>query len=88
MQNDPIWNITGLSSTDEVRLHIFFLSCVRHIVEKYGGTMETNPETYDACLDIPESCQYDCLEELENLFACGNAPDLRHQFDSYHGPVY
>lgn len=87
MKYEPIWKNAGVSATDEVRLHVFFLSCVRHIVEKYGGTMATDPVTFDACLDIPESSQYACFEELDNLFSSGNSPNFRYQVDMYHGPV-
>jgi len=44
-----------------------FLSIVRLVVEKYGGTMQTDPVTYRTYISIPHSRQAVCLKELAEL---------------------
>ena len=44
-----------------------FLSIVRLVVEKYGGTMQTDPVTQRTCISIPHSNQAVCLKELAEL---------------------
>jgi hypothetical protein len=58
----------NIPATDEARLHMLFLCVVRTIVEKHGGTMETDPETYDAQISIPRGNETMCFDELERLF--------------------
>jgi hypothetical protein len=60
--------VRGIPATDEARLHVLFLCIVRTIVEKHGGTMETDPETYDAHITIPKGRETICFDELERLF--------------------
>jgi hypothetical protein len=60
--------VTHLPATDEARLHVLFLCAVRTIVEKHGGTMETDPETCDAQIHIPKGSETLCFDELEKLF--------------------
>lgn len=57
-----------IPAMDEARLHVVFLCVVRSIVEKHGGTMVTDPETYSARISIPTSKKEPCLDELEALF--------------------
>jgi hypothetical protein len=59
-----------IPATDEARLHVLFLCCTRYVVEKHGGVMETDPDTYNAYVSIPESNKVACLDELEMLFGC------------------
>ena len=44
-----------------------FLSIVRLVVEKYGGTVQTDPVTDNTYLSIPHSNQAVCLKELAEL---------------------
>jgi len=60
--------VKNIPATDEARLHVLFLCVVRTIVEKHGGTMETDPETYDAQISIPKGSETMCFDELERLF--------------------
>ena len=61
---------TVIPATDEARLHVLFLCVVRSIVEKYGGSMETDPETYNAHISVPTEKKDICFNELETLFTC------------------
>ena len=72
MGNNPRQNFIECLSIDQARLHILFLSCTRYVVEKHGGIMETDPETYNAIASIPESNKEACLEELETMFGPNN----------------
>jgi hypothetical protein len=44
-----------------------FLSIVRLVVEKHGGTMQTDPVTHHTYISIPHSEQAVCLKELAEL---------------------
>jgi hypothetical protein len=44
-----------------------FLSIVRLVVEKHGGTMKTDPVTHHTYISIPHSKQAVCLKELAEL---------------------
>jgi len=44
-----------------------FLSIVRLVVKKYGGTMQTDPVTHQSYISIPHSKQAVCLKELAEL---------------------
>jgi hypothetical protein len=61
-------SVAELPATDESRFHVLFLCVVRTIVEKHGGTMKTDPETYDAHITIPKNSETNCFDELETLF--------------------
>ena len=61
---------TVVPATDEARLHVLFLCVVRSIVEKHGGSMETDPETYNAQISVPTNAKDVCFDELETLFTC------------------
>jgi hypothetical protein len=67
MMNKDFWNIAWLTTTEKVRLHILYLCCIRFVVEKHGGSMETDPKIRVACIKIPQSEKAACLEELEEL---------------------
>ncbi|MBW2108359.1 MAG: hypothetical protein JRI36_06825 [Deltaproteobacteria bacterium] len=60
---------TRIPATDEARFHVLFLCMVRSVVEKYGVTMKTDPETYNALISIPTSKKDLCFDELEALFS-------------------
>jgi hypothetical protein len=74
-----------LPATDEVKLHILFLSCVRFVVEKHGGTMATDPHSLDAQLDIPENTKDACFEELGELLNGSCLAARQHQIEPYTG---
>jgi hypothetical protein len=74
-----------LPATDEVKLHILFLSCVRFVVEKHGGTMATDPNTMDAQLNIPEDVKDACFEELGKLLDGSCLAVRQHQIEPYTG---
>jgi hypothetical protein len=65
---------TEIPATDAARFHVLFLCVVRTIVEKYGGTMKTDPETYDAQVSIPKNNESICFDELETLFTYDELP--------------
>ena len=65
--NKDFWNLTWLSSTEKVRLHILFVSCIRFTVEKYGGVMETDSSVRIATIKIPKNFTAACFRELEDL---------------------
>ena len=44
-----------------------FLSIVRLVVEKHGGTIQTDPVTHRTYISIPHSKQSVCLKELAEL---------------------
>ena len=56
-----------MSTTEKVRLHILYMSCIRFIVEKYGGTMETDRSTCLASIRIPRVHTAACFWELKRL---------------------
>lgn len=68
-----------IPATEEARFHVLFLCVVRTIVEKYGGTMETDPETYDAQISIPKGSETMCFDELERLFPGDEQTWFQHQ---------
>ncbi len=65
--NKDFWNIPWLRTTEKVRLHILYLCCIRFVVEKYGGSMETDPKVRVACIKIPHREKAACLKELKEL---------------------
>lgn len=72
MKHEIDWNIPGLSTIDKARLHVLFLCLVRFVVEKHGGTMETDPATHNAHVRIPERDRVACFEELGELLGPGS----------------
>jgi hypothetical protein len=75
--NKHFWNIPWLSRTEKVRLHILFMCCIRFVVEKHGGAMETDPETLVACMKLPESHTAACFQELKELNLVNHGTTLR-----------
>ena len=67
MKSGIDWNIAGLSNIEKARLHVLFLCFVRFVVEKHGGTMDTDPETHDASIRIPPRHRDACFKELGKL---------------------
>ncbi|MCK4728261.1 MAG: hypothetical protein KAT27_05015 [Desulfobacterales bacterium] len=65
--NKDFWDIPWLSTTEKVRLHILYMCCIRFVVEKHGGAMQTDPETLVACMKIPQSQTAACFQELKEL---------------------
>lgn len=65
--NKDFWDIPWLSTTEKVRLHILFMCCIRFVVEKHGGAMQTDPETLVACMKIPRGETAACFQELKEL---------------------
>jgi|GEM_PF-3212535 len=65
--NKDFWDIPWLSTTEKVRLHILFMCCIRFVVEKYGGVMQTDPITYVTCIKIPRGETAACFQELKEL---------------------
>jgi len=68
MHNDYCKAVQEIPATDGARFHVLFLCVVRTIVEKHGGTMKTDPDTYDAHISIPKGNETICFDELEMLF--------------------
>jgi hypothetical protein len=56
-----------MSATEDARLHVLFLCLIRFVVEKHGGTMETDPVTHNASISIPQSKKAVCCQELTEL---------------------
>jgi hypothetical protein len=44
-----------------------FLSMVRLVVKKHGGTMQTDPVTHQTYISVPHSKQAICFKELAEL---------------------
>ncbi|MBW2194133.1 MAG: hypothetical protein JRD47_09635 [Deltaproteobacteria bacterium] len=65
--NKDFWEIPWLSTTEKVRLHILYMSCIRFVVEKYGGIMETDRKTCMASIRIPKDHTVACFQELKDL---------------------
>lgn len=65
--NKDFWKISYLSTTEKVRLHILYMACIRFVVEKHGGNMETDPGIRIASIKIPRSKRIACMEELRAL---------------------
>ena len=61
------WKLPWLSADEKVRLHILYLSCIRFVVEKYGGLMETDADMRIASISIPKRYTAACFEELKAL---------------------
>lgn len=75
--NKDFWDIPWLSTTEKVRLHILFMCCIRFVVEKHGGVMQTDPETLVACMKIPQSHTAACFQELKELNLVNQGTTLR-----------
>ncbi len=58
-------------TSDLALFHALFLSVVRFAVEKYGGSVETDPITGTTYVDIPLWAEEVCLEELGELVGPG-----------------
>ena len=56
-----------MSTDEKVRLHILYLSCIRFVVSKYGGMMETDADMRIASIRIPKRYTAACFEELKAL---------------------
>jgi hypothetical protein len=52
---EKFWNTPGISSIEKARFHFLNLCFVRFVVEKHGGTMETDPATQTAYIRAPQS---------------------------------
>lgn len=61
------FGISGMSPTEEARLYVLLLCCIRFVVEKHGGTMETDPVTHNANVSIPRNKKAVCCQELRVL---------------------
>lgn len=48
-------------------MHILYISCIRFVVEKYGGLMETDPDMRIASIRIPKQYTVACFMELRKL---------------------
>ncbi len=64
LENDRDTAGTWSQSTNPRAL---FLSIVRLVVKKHGGTMQTDPVTHHTYISIPHSKQAVCLKELAEL---------------------
>ena len=51
----------------ELRFRCLARSLVRYVVEKYGGTVETNPQTKETRIAVPCDVEDACMEELRHL---------------------
>ena len=59
------WNMPGISSIEKARFHFLNLCVVRFVVEKHGGTMETDPATQTAYVKVPQSKGTVCAHVVE-----------------------
>lgn len=59
------WNTPRVSSIEKARFHFLNLCVVRFIVEKHGGTMETDPATHTAYIRVPQSKSAVCAHVVE-----------------------
>ena len=59
------WNTPGISSIEKARFHFLNLCVVRFVVEKHGGTMETDPATQTAYIRAPQSKGAVCAHVVE-----------------------
>lgn len=60
-----LWNTPGISGIEKARFHFLNLCFVRFVVEKHGGTMETDPATYTAYIRIPQNKRAVCTHAVE-----------------------
>ncbi len=65
--NKDFWKIPWLSNDEKVRLHILYISCIRFVVEKYGGVMDTDCDIRIASIKIPKGYTAACFQELEAM---------------------
>jgi len=65
--NKDFWKIPWLSRNEKAGLHVLSLSCIRFIVEKYGGSMKTDADMRIASIKIPKGQTAACFEELKKL---------------------
>jgi hypothetical protein len=65
--NKDFWNIPWLSPHEKVRIHILYLSCIRFVVGKHGGSMQTDKKMQIASIKIPKSITAVCYDELQQL---------------------
>jgi hypothetical protein len=66
------WNTPDIFPTDLTAYCVLFLSFIRFTVEKYEGTMETDPATGTTYIDIPDWAKDACIQELVNLLGPGS----------------
>ena len=65
--NKSFWKLPWLSTDEKVRLHILYLSCIRFVVAKYGGEMQTDGDMRIASIRIPKRYTAACFKELKAL---------------------
>ena len=65
--NKDFWKIPWLSRDEKAGIHVFYLSCIRFIVGKYGGSMETDAGMRIASIKIPTVHTAACVDELKKL---------------------
>jgi len=67
------WNTPPDTLTSDLTAFcVLFLSFIRFTVEKYGGTMETDPATGTTYVGIPDWAKDACMQELADLAEPGN----------------
>ncbi len=52
------------STSDASRQQLLVVHMVRCVVEKFGGTMEADPETHSISVDVPEEVATECAQEV------------------------
>jgi hypothetical protein len=65
--NKTFWKLPWLSTDEKVGLHLLYISCIRFVVAKYGGMMETDADMRIASIRIPKRYTAACFEELKTL---------------------
>lgn len=65
------WNTPDTFTTDLTAYCALLLSFIRFTVEKYEGTMETDPATGATYIAIPDWAEDTCIEELGSLVRPG-----------------
>jgi len=65
--NKDFWKLPWLSRDEKAGIHVLYLSCIRFVVGKYGGSMETDGDMRIASIKIPKGHTAACVEELKKL---------------------
>ena len=66
-----IWNAPETLNADLTSFYALTLSILRFAIERYGGTVETDPATGAISIGIPDWSEDECCEELWKLLGPG-----------------
>jgi hypothetical protein len=77
--NKEFWKLPWLSRDEKAGIHVLYLSCIRFVIEKHGGSMETDRGVRIASIRIPKGYTAACLEELHELDLVRSADPFSRQ---------